>query len=170
MIGEILTIGDEILRGEIVDSNKAYLAEQLLSLEVECHHQVSVRDDPADMSDALTRAVQRSDVVLVSGGLGPTRDDLTTKIVGSTFGRELAVDESSLETIRAFFRRVGREMAENNAKQAYFPLGAEILPNPVGTAPGFMVEEQGTLIFCLPGVPRELHMMMVEQVLLRIGI
>ena len=169
MIGEILTIGDEILRGEIVDSNKAYLAEQLLSLEVECHHQVSVRDDPADMSDALTRAVQRSDVVLVSGGLGPTRDDLTTKIVGSTFGRELAVDESSLEAIRAFFRRVGREMAENNAKQAYFPLGAEILPNPVGTAPGFMVEEQGTLIFCLPGVPRELHLMMVEQVLPRLA-
>ena len=89
MIAEILTIGDEVLRGEIVDSNKAYLAEQLLTLDVECHHQVSVRDDPADIKDALRGAVERSDVILVSGGLGPTRDDLTNEVLAATFGREL---------------------------------------------------------------------------------
>ena len=169
MIAEILTVGDEILRGEIVDSNKAFLAEQLLTLEIECDHQVSVRDDPEDMTDALRRAVGRSDVVLVSGGLGPTRDDLTTEIVASTFGRELVLDDASLEAIRAFFERLGREMAENNAKQAYFPRDAEILPNPAGTAPGFLVEEQGCLVVCLPGVPRELHRMMAEQVLPRLA-
>lgn len=168
MIAEILTIGDEVLRGEIVDSNKAYLAEQLLTLDVECHHQVSVRDDPADIKDALRGAVERSDVILVSGGLGPTRDDLTTEVLAATFGRELILDEESLEAIRAFFHGVGREMSENNAKQAYFPRGAEVLPNPEGTAPGFLIEEAGSVIFCLPGVPRELRRMMEEQVLPRL--
>ena len=169
MIAEILTIGDEVVRGEIVDSNKAYLAEQLLTLDVECHHQVSVRDDPADMEDALRRAAERSDVVLVSGGLGPTRDDLTTEVLAATFGRQLVLDEESLETIRAFFRSVGREMSENNAKQAYFPEDADVLANPEGTAPGFMIEEKGSAIFCLPGVPRELRRMMEEQVLPRLA-
>ena len=169
MIAEILTIGDEVVRGEIVDSNKAYLAEQLLTLDVECHHQVSVRDDPADMEDALRRAAERSDVVLVSGGLGPTRDDLTTEVLAATFGRQLVLDEESLEAIRAFFRSVGREMSENNAKQAYFPEGADVLANPEGTAPGFMIDEKGSAIFCLPGVPRELRRMMEEQVLPRLA-
>lgn len=169
MIAEILTIGDEVLRGEIIDSNKAYLAEQLLTLDIECHQQVSVRDDPADMKDALRRAAKRSDVVLVSGGLGPTRDDLTTEVLAETFGRELVLDEQSLELIRAFFHRVGREMAENNAKQAYFPRGADVLSNPEGTAPGFMIEEARSVIFCLPGVPRELRRMMEEQVLPRLA-
>ena len=169
MIAEIVTIGDEVLRGEIVDSNKAYLAEQLLTLDIECHYQVSVRDNPADMEDALRRATERSDVVLVSGGLGPTRDDLTTKVLAATFGRPLVLDEESLEVIRAFFRRVGREMSENNAKQAYFPKGADVLANPEGTAPGFMIEVERTAIFCLPGVPRELRRMMEEQVLTRLA-
>ncbi|MED5262192.1 MAG: competence/damage-inducible protein A [Myxococcota bacterium] len=169
MIAEILTIGDEGLRGEIVDSNKAYLAEQLLTLDIECHYQVSVRDNPADMEDAFRRATERSDVVLVSGGLGPTRDDLTTKVLAATFGRPLVLDEDSLEVIRAFFRRVGREMSENNAKQAYFPKDADVLANPEGTAPGFMIEVERTAIFCLPGVPRELRRMMEEQVLTRLA-
>ena len=166
---EILTIGDELLRGEIVDSNKAFLSERLLSLDIECHYQTSVRDDPADMIDAFRLAVTRSGVVLVSGGLGPTRDDLTAQVLADTFGRSLQLDEASLETIRSFFASVGREMSENNAKQAYFPDGADVLPNPIGTAPGFAIEEQGALIFCLPGVPRELCLMMDEQVLPRLA-
>jgi len=169
MKAEILTIGDEVLRGEIVDSNKAWIAQRLLSLDIECHHQTSVRDDRADMRDALLQAVARSDVVLVSGGLGPTRDDLTTEVVADTFGRALRLDEASLETIRAFFQRVGREMSDTNRKQALFPEGADVLPNPVGTAPGFGVEVSGCLVFCMPGVPRELHLMMDEQVLPRLA-
>jgi nicotinamide-nucleotide amidase len=169
MKAEILTIGDEVMRGEIVDSNKALIAQRLLGLDIECHHQVSVRDDRDDMRDAFLRGVARSDIVLVSGGLGPTRDDITSEVIAETFGRTLRLDEPSLETIRTFFIRVGREMNDTNRKQAYFPDGAEVLENPVGTAPGFMIEESGCVIFCMPGVPRELALMMDAQVLPRIG-
>ena len=164
MRAEIITIGDELLRGEIVDSNKAFMSERLLELGIECHYQSSVRDLPEDMSDAFRRAVSRCDVLLVSGGLGPTRDDLTTSVLAKTLGRGMLLDEASLEAIREFFGRLGREMAENNVKQAYFPSGAEVLANPVGTAPGFAIEHQGVLVFCLPGVPRELKLMLDDQV------
>ncbi len=169
MKAEILTIGDEVLRGEIVDSNKSLLSDRLLSLDIETHFHVSVRDDPADMTDAFLRAAERSDVVLVSGGLGPTRDDITSEVLAQAFGRELVLDEEALETIRAFFRGIGREMTENNAKQAWFPESAGVLSNPIGTAPGFVIEERGALFFCLPGVPRELSRMMEEQVLPRLA-
>ncbi len=170
MKAEIITIGDEILRGEIVDSNKALLAERLRRLDIECHYQSSVRDDRRDMRDAFRRAVERSDVVLVSGGLGPTRDDITSEVLAETFGRELLLDAASLESIRVFFQRIGREMSQANRKQACFPSGAEVLPNPAGTAPGFALQEAGTLVFCMPGVPRELGQMMDEQVLPRLEV
>jgi nicotinamide-nucleotide amidase len=166
---EIITIGDEVLRGEIVDSNKAFLSERLLDLGIECHYHTSVRDIAEDMSDAFVRAISRCDAVLVSGGLGATRDDLTAAVLARTLGREMLLDRASLETIREFFRRLGREMSENNAKQAYFPSGAEVLANPVGTAPGFVIEQDGALVFCLPGVPREMKRMMDEQVLPRLA-
>ena len=176
MNAEILTIGDELLRGEIVDSNKAFLCRQLLDYDVECRFQTSVRDDPKDIADAFRRAVSRCELVLVSGGLGPTRDDITIEVLAETFGRELVLDESSLGTVRQFFRGVGRDMAENNAKQAWFPRDAEVLPNPIGTAPGCALGLASTetggaasIVFCMPGVPRELRLMMDEQVLPRIA-
>ena len=168
MKAEILTIGDELLRGEIVDSNKGLLAERLLRLDVETRFQSSVRDDPADMEDALRRAARRADVVLVSGGLGPTRDDLTIDVLATAFDRKLVLHEPSLAAIRDFFARMGREMAAVNAKQAWIPEGAEALPNPIGTAPGCLLVAGEVPIFCLPGVPRELARMMDEQVLPRI--
>ena len=168
MKAEIITIGDELLRGEIVDSNKARIAERLLLLDLDCRHQVSVLDDPADMQDAFRRAAKRSDFVLVSGGLGPTRDDLTTEVLAETFGRETLLDEASLAVIEAFFARIGREMSDVNRKQAYFPTDADVLPNPIGTAPGFSIREAGAVFFAMPGVPRELDRMMDEQVLPRI--
>jgi nicotinamide-nucleotide amidase len=166
---EILTIGDELLRGEIVDSNKSYLSDRLLGLDVETRYHASVGDDVSDMADCFRRAAARSEIVLVSGGLGPTRDDLTSEVLAQAFGRKLVLDPSALEAIRAFFRSVGREMTENNAKQAHFPEGAEVVPNPIGTAPGFMLVEGSAAFFCLPGVPRELMRMMDEQVLPRIA-
>jgi len=166
---EILTIGDEVLRGEIIDTNKSFLSERLLSLDIETRFHASVLDDPADMIDAFRRACGRSTYVLVSGGLGPTRDDLTAATLAEAFGRKLELDPDALETIRAFFRSVGRDMSLNNESQAYFPSDAEVLSNPIGTAPGFLVVERGTCFFCLPGVPRELHRMMDEQVLPRIA-
>jgi PncC family amidohydrolase len=192
MKAEVLTIGDELLRGEIIDSNKAFLSDRLLSLDIETHYHASVRDVPADMIDAFQRAAERSDFVLVSGGLGPTRDDLTSEALAQAFGREMRLDETALAGIRAFFAAVGREMTENNASQAWFPDGAEVLANPIGTAPGFMLDvktqggrrpqvsrsepqaseggpPQGTVFFCMPGVPREMMRMMDEQVLPRIA-
>ncbi len=168
MKAEIITIGDEILRGEIVDSNKARIAERLLLLDVETHFQVSVRDDPDDMRDAFRTAAGRADVVVVSGGLGPTRDDRTAEVIASTFGRRIVRHEPSVEAIRRFFERAGRPMADTNLKQAMIPEGAEVLPNPVGTAPGFALRAGRARFFCLPGVPRELDRMLEEQVLPRI--
>jgi len=166
---EVLTIGDELLRGEIVDSNKAFLSDRLLSLDIETHYHASVRDVPADMIDAFRRAAERADVVLVSGGLGPTRDDLTAEVLAQAFERGMRLDEQALAGIRAFFASAGREMTENNASQAWFPDGAEVLANPIGTAPGFMLGVKSAVFFCMPGVPREMMRMMDEQVLPRVA-
>jgi nicotinamide-nucleotide amidase len=166
---EILTIGDELLRGEIVDTNKSFLSDRLLRFDVETRFHSSVCDDPADMTDAFRRAAGRADVVLVSGGLGPTRDDITLEVLAKSFGRGLRLHEPSLAAIRRFFERLGREMSPSNEKQALLPEGAEVLPNPVGTAPGCMLEVERCVFFCLPGVPRELVRMMDEEVLPRLA-
>jgi nicotinamide-nucleotide amidase len=164
----VVTIGDELLRGEIVDSNKSFLSERLLQLELETARHVSVPDDAAAIEEVLRDASRRARVVLVSGGLGPTRDDITTEVAAKTFGRSLVRDPRALAEIQAFFAQVGREMAPNNAKQADFPEGADVLANPLGTAPGFMLEAEGALLFFMPGVPRELYRMLDHEVLPRI--
>jgi len=164
----VLTIGDELLRGEIVDSNKSYLSERLLRLDLETSRHVTVGDDPAEIRAQLRAGASSARVILVSGGLGPTRDDITTEVVAESLGRRLVRNPEALENIRQFFESLGREMAENNAKQADFPEGAEVLPNPLGTAPGFMVDVDGCLVFCMPGVPRELYRMMDQEVLPRL--
>ena len=174
MKAEVLTIGDELLRGEITDSNKSFLSQRLLTLDIETRFHVTCADDRNDIADVFRRAAARSDVVLVSGGLGPTRDDITIEVLAETFGRKLVLHEPSLEALRGFFARFGREMAAINEKQAWFPQGAEVLDNPIGTAPGTMLEvprEGGgsVLFFCMPGVPRELYKMLDEQVLPRIA-
>jgi nicotinamide-nucleotide amidase len=166
---EILTIGDELLRGEIVDTNKSFLSDRLLRFDVETRFHTSVCDDPADLMDAFRRAAGRADVVLVSGGLGPTRDDITLEVLAKTFGRGLRLHEPSLAAIHSFFARLGREMSPSNEKQALLPEGAEALPNPLGTAPGCMLEVGRCVFFCLPGVPRELARMMDEEVLPRLA-
>jgi nicotinamide-nucleotide amidase len=172
----VVTIGDELLRGEIVDSNKSHLSQRMLTLELESSRHVSVPDDPAAIEEVLRNAASRARVVLVSGGLGPTRDDITTEVTARTFGRKLVRDSQALEQIRAFFKRFNREMAENNAKQADFPEGAEVLPNPIGTAPGFRLEVprsdgagEPTQLFFMPGVPRELYRMLDEEIVPRIA-
>ncbi|MDD9826768.1 MAG: competence/damage-inducible protein A [Deltaproteobacteria bacterium] len=168
MSAEVITIGDELLRGEIVDSNKALLSELLLRADLPVRFHVSVLDDPQDMADAFRRAAQRSAVVLVSGGLGPTRDDITLPALARCFGLSLQLHEPSLRAIRAFFRERGRPMAPSNEKQALLPEGATALPNPLGTAPGCMLRAGGAVFFCLPGVPRELAHMAEQQVLPRL--
>lgn len=171
----VVTIGDELLRGEIVDSNKSHLSQRMLALELETTRHVSVPDDAQQIEEVLRQAAARARFVLVSGGLGPTRDDITTEVAARAFGRKLVRDAAALEQIRAFFARFNREMAENNAKQADFPEGAEVLPNPLGTAPGFRLEvrhdapgEPPAQLFFMPGVPRELYRMIDEEIVPRI--
>ena len=173
MIAEILTIGDELLRGEIVDSNKAFLAERLLLLEIETHFQSSVRDDPTTCATPSCRARERADVVLVSGGLGPTRDDLTIEVLAQTLGRELVLHEPSLAEIRAFFAASAARWPRSTRSRPGSRSARTCSPNPVGTAPGCVLEApreggRARLFFCLPGVPRELMQMMDEQVLPRL--
>ncbi len=164
MKAEILTIGDELLRGEILDSNKSFLAARLCELGVEAYRQTSIRDDLGELVDAFRCAAARSDLILVSGGLGPTRDDRTTESIAKAFGRKLVLDTASLREIEQYFVRRGRTMAESNAKQAYFPEGSEVLRNPLGTAPGFALQESKSWFFCMPGIPAELVKMMNESV------
>ncbi len=164
----VITIGDELMRGETVDSNKSFFSERLLRLDLATARHVSVGDDASRIEEVIRDAARRARVVLSSGGLGPTRDDITTEGIARTFGLPLERDLAVVEQMHAYFRSVGREMSENNAKQADFPAGAEVLPNPLGTAPGFMLEVEGALLFCTPGVPRELHRMVDEEILPRI--
>jgi len=166
----VLTIGDELLRGEIVDSNKSFFSERLLRLDIETTRHVTVADDPEPISEQLRAATSDgARIVLISGGLGPTRDDITTEVVARTFSLPLERDQATVDRMRSYFASVGREMSENNAKQADFPKGAEILANPLGTAPGFMLRIEDCLIFCTPGVPRELYRMVDQEILPRIA-
>ncbi|HEU0054801.1 MAG TPA: CinA family nicotinamide mononucleotide deamidase-related protein, partial [Longimicrobium sp.] len=159
MKAAFLAIGDEIVGGLTTDTNSGFLATELRAVGVDPVAGFSVPDDEDAILRALERALEEADLVVCTGGLGPTADDLTTACVARLAGRELALDEPSLAHIEARFRTRGLEMPANNRKQALFPAGAEIIPNPSGTAPGFIcpVERRGRTLHvaCLPGVPRE---------------
>jgi nicotinamide-nucleotide amidase len=163
----ILTIGDELLAGDIVDRNSAFLATRCRVLGLEVHRHVSVRDRIPEIVEALRGAAAEADACLVSGGLGPTTDDLTAQAVAEAAGVGLVRNGEIVGRLEAFFASRGREVVEANRKQADLPDGAEVLDNPVGTAPGFWVELRGEaacVVACMPGVPHELHRMMTEQV------
>jgi nicotinamide-nucleotide amidase len=164
----VLSIGTELTRGELVNSNAAWLGAELTALGFEVTEHLVVDDDRARVVAALDGLKQRVRVVVSTGGLGPTTDDLTTEAVASALGVVLARDPSSLEHIRRRFERLGRVMSPSNAKQADFPEGAEILANPVGTAPGFGVRLGECVAYFLPGVPAEMRKMFEEQVAPRI--
>jgi nicotinamide-nucleotide amidase len=163
MKAAFLAIGDEIVGGLTTDTNSGWIAGELRAVGVEPVGGFSVADTPDDIARALERALADADLVVTTGGLGPTADDLTTEVVARVAGRDLTLDEASLGAIEERFRRRGVEMTPNNRKQALFPGGATIIPNPNGTAPGFVVEvERGggeRWIACFPGVPRETRAM-----------
>lgn len=160
----ILTVGDELLSGDTINSNLAYLGERCRRLGVEVVRALSVRDRIDEIVGALREAAA-VDLCLVSGGLGPTSDDLTAEAVARACGVGLVRDPASVAAIEALFAARGRPMPDINRKQADFPAGAEVLPNPIGTAPGFAARlPGGCLVACMPGVPREMKLMMVEQV------
>lgn len=161
---QILTVGDELLSGDTVNTNLTVLGERCRRLGVEVVRALSVRDR-IDEIVAAVREAAAADLLLVSGGLGPTSDDLTAEAVARACGVGLVRDAASEAAIAALFAARGRAMPEINRKQADFPAGAEVLPNPIGTAPGFaVVQPGGCLVACMPGVPREMKKMMAEQV------
>ncbi len=165
MIAEIVTIGTELLLGEIADTNAAHIARQLASIGVDHLYTTSVGDNEERISGVLRQALDRSDVVITTGGLGPTVDDVTRQAVARAVGRELEFHPELLTQIDAFFRKRGLNMSPNNQRQAFAPAGAIIVDNPVGTAPAFIVEVAAKAIICLPGVPHEMEFLLRERIL-----
>ena len=170
MHAEIIAIGSELTSGQKLDTNSQWLSLQLAELGIPVWFHTTVADDRVANVDVLRTAVGRADVVLITGGLGPTLDDLTRDVLAELAGVPLACDEASLAFIEEFFQHRGREMPERNRVQAMFPEGSEPLPNPVGTAPGIWMTlpvlgaERRCLIAALPGVPSEMYRMFREQV------
>jgi len=165
MQAEIVTIGTELLLGKIVDTNAAYVAQQLATIGLDLYYKTTVGDNEGRITSVLQQALARSDVVITSGGLGPTVDDVTRQAVAKAAVRELVLDKKLLAQIEARFARHGFTMSENNRRQAYIPQGAIPIENPVGTAPAFIVETEQGLIVSLPGVPRELKHLMETRVI-----
>jgi nicotinamide-nucleotide amidase len=164
----ILCIGTELTRGELVDTNGPWLAAALTDLGFEVVEKATVDDDRGRIIAAFHRLAAWAKVIVCTGGLGPTTDDLTSSAVAEALGVGLEADAASLEHIRRRIEKFGRTMSPSNAKQADFPVGAEVLANPIGTAPGFRVTAGGALAFFMPGVPREMRRMFEEQVAPRI--
>ena len=163
MVAEILSVGTELLMGQIANTDAQYLSRRLSELGVTLYRHTTVGDNPSRVKQALAEALERADMVITTGGLGPTEDDLTKEMVGEFFGLPMELDEKSLEAVRTRMCRIGREMTENNNKQAYFPRGAIIMPNACGTAPGCIVEHGGKAVAVLPGPPREMKDMFERQ-------
>ena len=165
---EILCIGTELLMGDIINTNAAYLAKELAGLGINLYHQSVVGDNPERLRQSLQLALKRADIVITTGGLGPTYDDLSKETIAACFGRTLVMDEDSLTRIQAHFLRLGREMTDNNKKQAMMPQGCIIFQNENGTAPGCAIEGSGELegktAIMLPGPPREMKPMFEQQV------
>jgi nicotinamide-nucleotide amidase len=164
----VLSIGTELTRGELVNTNAAWLAAELTSIGFEVIEHVTVDDDRGRIVEALRRLAPRVRVIVSTGGLGPTTDDLTTESVAAALGVGVMRDAASLEHIERRLQRAGRAMTPSNAKQADFPEGADVLVNPVGTAPGFGVRLGECVAFFMPGVPSEMKRMFDEQVVPRI--
>lgn len=162
MHAEILTIGDELCRGEIVDTNSTWLAERLWELGIAVRWMTSCRDDEADMLRAFRDASERAELVLVSGGLGPTEDDLTVDVVAKLLGVETVTDPPSIERLKSRFERTGFPLTPNNLRQVRVPAGAQVLGNSAGLAPGFGVKLGRAHVFCMPGVPREMQAIFAE--------
>ena len=165
MTAEIICVGTELLLGNIVNTNAAYLAEKLAGAGLDCYYQTVVGDNVERLAGVLKCAMERSDVILLSGGLGPTEDDLTKETVAEVCGKNLSVDDHSMERIAEFFAVRDIQPTENNWKQAMVPEGAKVLDNDNGTAPGIILETEKNRIVLLPGPPAELVPMFEQQVL-----
>jgi nicotinamide-nucleotide amidase len=165
MEAELIAIGSELLGRDKIDTNSLYLTEALSRLGIPVVRKTVVGDDPARLKDAFISAISRSDLVISTGGLGPTRDDITKETLAESLGLSMELDPEILEGLRQRYRDRGTEFQENSTKQAYVVSGAESIPNGPGAAPGTYLETDGTVVILLPGVPREMRHMMDHFVL-----
>ena len=167
MTVELLSVGTEILLGNIVNTNAAYLSERCAALGLSCYHQSVVGDNEERLEETLRTALSRSDIVILSGGLGPTKDDLTKEVAARVFGRELYEDVHVKESISAYFQKMKHaQITENNWKQALVPEDARVVENHNGTAPGLILKDgkEGKTMILLPGPPDELKLMFEESI------
>jgi len=162
---EILTIGDEILYGQIVDTNSRWMGERLAEEGIRVIWKTTVGDRETDILQAFEHAQKRADIVLITGGLGPTSDDLTKPCLAKFFDSPMAIHEEALQEVTAFFRNRGRELTELNRQQANLPVKCRKVTNRTGTAPGMWFEDQKVIFVSMPGVPHEMKVMMDEQVI-----
>lgn len=165
MRAEILAVGTELLLGNIVNTNAQHIAKRLADLGIEVYYQAVVGDNPKRLMDAYTAAFKRADLVITTGGLGPTKDDITKEVAFDYFGKEAVLHKDILDKIEKYFKKIKRDMVESNKKQAYFPMDALILKNNHGTAPGCIIEESNKTLIVLPGPPREMKPMFEDYVI-----
>jgi nicotinamide-nucleotide amidase len=165
MKAETISIGTELLLGQIIDTNAVWIAEKLSEVGVDLYFRTTVGDNVGRIVNAIQHALTRADVIITTGGLGPTVDDMTREAVAKATNRDLVLDENLLVQIRRLFEKWGRTMSDNNVRQAYIPRGATPIENPVGTAPVFIVEHEGKYVISLPGVPREMKYLMETRIL-----
>jgi nicotinamide-nucleotide amidase len=165
MKAEIIAVGTELLLGQIVDTNSAHIAQQLTTIGLDLHFKSTVGDNLERIKSTLRSAMGRSDIVITTGGIGPTLDDLTREAVAEVLERPLVFQQPLFDQISDFFTRLGRTVSPNNRKQAYIPEGAIPIENPVGTAPGFIAEKDGKAIIVVPGVPHEMRHFIEHDVL-----
>src|SRR5881394_1076293 len=166
----LLAIGDEVLRGAVANSNGTFLADRLFEMGFEVSELIVVSDEPAAIRGALVRLRASMDVIVATGGLGPTEDDRTVDVVADLFGTGTVPDEPSLGAMKKRFSTHGFELTPNNLRQVRIPVGSKAMPNTAGIAPGFVVRLGGAEAYFLPGVPREMERMFLDQVLPRLQV
>jgi nicotinamide-nucleotide amidase len=162
---ELLTIGDEILYGQIVDTNAQWMSVELDKVGIKVIRKTSVGDQEQEILTAFAEAEKRADIILITGGLGPTSDDLTKPLLAKYFNCELVMNEEALAEVTAFFKSRGREMTEMNRQQAALPSACTKITNPIGTAPGMWFDRKGKIFMSMPGVPHEMKKMMTDRVI-----
>lgn len=165
MNATIVTIGDELLIGQVVDTNSAWIGQQLTALGVDVTEILSISDTALAIKEAMDRAYAQSDVILMTGGLGPTKDDITKKAIADYFNEDMYFDEAVFNKIQRFFNKLGRTPLESHRLQCYMPMSATILRNNLGTAPGMLFRNKDKILISMPGVPYEMKFIMVEEVI-----